>query len=504
MPQTPDFSPLPDRDPPGEMPPDSFRESGERVVERIARYFEEVREAPVLPDIAPGSIRRQIPERPPEQGEPFEAMMRDFEEVLYPGLTHWNSPRYMAYFPSVASAPGALGEMLAAGFGQNNMLWRTSPAGTELEVRVMEWLRDLFGLPETFFGQILDTASTSSLVALAAARENAQDLQLRSKGLAGREEVPRLIVYASDQAHSSIDKAAMTLGYGLEQVRKIPSDEAFRMRADALREAVELDLQSGHRPLAVVGTLGTTSSTSVDPAGAIADIAEEYGLWFHVDAAYGGSAMAVPEKRPLFEGWERADSIVVNPHKWLFTPMDFSAFFVRDRERLRSAFSLVPEYLTSDRDQDAELVNFMDYAFQLGRRWRSLKLWVILRYYGAEGIRDRIRYHMELAEGLAEVIRAQQGVELVAPVPFATVCFRFRPSGWAAGDEEAEARLEELNSQVMARANATGKVFLSHTRLDGVYTLRLAIGHPRTTASDLETVWTLLTRLADETAVEMA
>ncbi|MFO7768843.1 MAG: pyridoxal-dependent decarboxylase [bacterium] len=503
MPQTPDFSHLPDRPAPQEMSPEAFRAAGQTIVERIARYFEAVRETPVLPDIAPGSIRKQVPERAPDQGKPFEAIMADFEEVLYPGLTHWNSPRYMAYFPSSASAPGALGEMLAAGFGQNNMLWRTSPAGTELEVRVMEWLRDLFGLSDTFFGEILDTASTSSLVALAAAREKAGDLRLRSRGLAGRAEVPRLIVYASDQAHSSIDKAAMTLGYGLEQVRKIPSDEAFRMRADALRAAVGSDLEAGHRPLAVVGTLGTTSSTSVDPAAAIADIAEEFGLWFHIDAAYAGSAAAVPEKRALFEGWERADSIVVNPHKWLFTPMDFSAFFVRDREKLRSAFSLVPEYLTSDLDSDEELVNLMDYGFQLGRRWRSLKMWMILRWYGAEGIRDRLRYHMELADGLARIIEEQDGVELVAPVPFATVCFRFRPQGWEAGSEEAEQRLEGLNRRVMDRANATGQVFLSHTKLDGVYTLRLAIGHPRTTAGDVRAVWDLLTGLARAISGEM-
>jgi aromatic-L-amino-acid decarboxylase len=487
---------------PEDMPDAMFREVGHRIVDRIARYLEEGPEAPVLTRIEPGSILDQLPHSAPEEPESPDRILEDFEQILYPGLTHWNSPRYMAYFPSVASAPGILGEMLAAGFGQNSMLWRTGPAATELEVRVMEWLRELLGLPSEFFGHIVDTASTASLLSLAASRERHPDLKLRSEGLAGRPEVPRLAIYASQEAHASIDKAAMTLGFGLEQVRKIASDDLFQMRPDVLREAIQRDRDSGVLPLAVVATVGTTSSTSIDPVPRIADICEEFGVWLHVDAAYGGVAAIVPDKRHILAGCDRADSVVVNPHKWLFTPLDLSALYVRRPAEFKAAFCLMPEYITSDLDHDERLINLMDYGFQMGRRWRSLKLWMVLRYYGAEGIRQRLAWHMELAGHLSTVIDEQPGVELVAPVNFATVCFRFRPEGWPAGTDESEAGLERLNAEVMRRANAGGEVFLSHTKLRGVYTLRLAIGHIRTGAEDMKVVWQLLTRLADEVATD--
>lgn len=489
--------------PPGDMPAEEFREAGYRIVDRIADYLEKGPRAPVLAALEPGELSSRLAPSPPAEGRTMDALMDDFESIVYPGLTHWNSPRFMAYFPSVASAPGILGELLAAGFSQNAMLWRTSPAATELELRAVRWLGELLGLPGEFHGHIVDTASIASLLALAAAREAHRDLRIRLEGMGGRPDLPRLVVYASEEAHSSIDKAVMTLGMGLRQVRKIVVDEAFRMRPEALREAIERDLAAGEHPLAVVATVGTTSSTSIDPVPEIAPICEEYGLWLHVDAAYGGVAAIVPEKRDVLAGCERADSIVVNPHKWLFTPLDCSAFFVRRPEILRAAFSLVPEYLTSDMDADEATTNLMDYGVQLGRRFRALKLWLVLSYFGREGLIERLRYHMDLAQRLAERIRTRPGAELLAPVNFATLCFRFRPEGFVPDDGAGEERLERLNAEVMARANATGEVFLSHTRLRERYTLRLSIGHIRTSAGDVRCVWELLTRLAEEVAAEM-
>jgi aromatic-L-amino-acid decarboxylase len=481
----------------GDMPDTEFREAGHRIVDRIADYLEYGPRAPVLAAVKPGQIAARLPVAAPEEGRPIEELLDEFESVLYPGLTHWNSPRFMAYFPSVASAPGILGEMLASGFGQNAMLWRTSPAATELELRVLEWLRDLLGLPAVFRGHIVDTASISSLLALAAAREARADLQVRTRGMAGRTDLPVLTVYASEEAHSSIEKAVIALWIGQENLRKIPTDEVFRMRVDALRQAVEADRAGGRLPLAVVATVGTTSSTSIDPVPEIADVCTEHGLWLHVDAAYGGVAAIVPGHEQVLAGCERADSIVVNPHKWLFTPIDCSAFYVRDLDLLKAAFSLVPEYLTS-RAGGEEVVNLMDFGVQLGRRFRALKLWLVLSRFGRRGLADRIAYHMELARELADRIREQSGVELTAPVNFATVCFRFRPEPWTEEGPDLESRLERLNTAVMEQANAGGEVFLSHTKLKGRYTLRLAIGHIRTTREDVIAVWELLTRLAGE------
>ncbi len=484
--------------PPGDMPVEAFRAAGYKIVDWIADYLEQGPRAPVLSQVEPGSIMGRLPEDPPSQGASFEEIFRDFNEIIYPGLTHWNSPRYMAYFPTSASGPAILGELLAAATSQNLMAWRTSPSGTELELRTLEWLRDMLGLPEVFHGHIVDTASISTMLALAAAREAHPELRVRTRGAAGRSDLPPLTVYASEEAHSSVDKAAMILGYGLEQLRHIQTDDELRMMPGALREAITSDLDAGRHPLAVVATVGTTSSTSIDPVTDIADICGEFNLWLHVDAAYGGMAAIVPEKRHILAGCDRADSLVVNPHKWLFMPIDCSAFFVRRPEVLKATFSLVPEYLSSERDSEEAVTNLMDYGIQLGRRFRSLKLWMVLRFFGAEGLAERLRYHMRLAEELAETIRDQPGVELMAPVNFATVCFRFRPETVEGSDEQSEARLEELNSRIMARANATGEVFLSHTKLKGRYTLRLAIGHLRTTADDVREVWSLLTRLAEE------
>ena len=487
--------------PPGDMPPEEFRQAGYRLIDWITGYLSHGPDPdePILPRLAPGDIAARLPASAPADGIGIDRIMADFHEILYPGFTHWNSPRYMAYFPSSACGPAVLGELAAAAVSQNCMLWRTSPAGTELEVRVLEWLRDLLGLPDSFFGHIVDTASISTMLALAAAREYHHDLEIRRRGTAGRPELPRLTVYASEEAHSSVEKAAITLGFGLEGVRKIGTDEIFRMRPGLLEEAIRSDRETGHHPLAVVATVGTTSSTSIDPVPEIARICSGYGLWLHVDAAYGGTAAIVPEKRDVLAGCERADSFVVNPHKWLFTPMDCSAFFTRRPEVMRAAFSLVPEYLSSELDAEPELVNLMDYGIQLGRRFRALKLWMILSYFGAEGLAERLRYHLALARALAERIEGETGVELLAPVNFATLCFRFLP---AVAGEPDEAACEALNAAIMNRANADGRIFLSHTKLKGTYTLRLVIGHLRSTPADIEAAWNLLAGLADEVRSE--
>jgi aromatic-L-amino-acid decarboxylase len=403
------------------------------------------------------------------------------EGQILPGITHWNHPSFFAYFSITSSAPGILGEMLSAAFNVNGMLWRTSPAATELETVVMDWLRQLLGLPEGLFGVIQDTASASSLVALAAAREAVPGLEARQRGLVGQ---ARLRVYASDQAHSSIEKAAIVLGVGQDGFRKIPVDDEFRMDAGALARAVAEDRAAGWTPVAVVATVGTTSTTSVDPVPAIADICEREGIWLHVDAAYGGSAAILPECRSLLDGCERADSLVMNPHKWLFVPIDLSAFYTRRPEVVRAAFSLVPDYLRTP--EDGQAPNLMDYGVSLGRRFRALKLWMVLRAFGREGIVERIRDHLRLARLFREWVEADPHFEVMAPTPLSVVCFRALFPGQ---DEEAHDR---LNDAVVEAVNATGEVFLSATKLRGRTALRLAVGNIRTEERHVRRAWELL------------
>ena len=376
--------------------------------------------------------------------------------------------------------------MLTATIGQNPMLWRTSPIGTELEEVVVDWLRQALGLPDVFDGLITDTASTSSLIALAAARE-AAGFDVAQHGLTGRPDLPALRVYASAEAHSSIEKACMTLGLGRDAMVRIPTNERFEMRVEALRDAIAADRAAGRRPIAIVATVGTTSSTSVDPVAAIAAIAEAEGVWLHVDSAYAGVVALLPEGRAPFDGWERADSIVVNPHKWLFTPMDASLLLSRRMEVLRAAFSLVPEYLRT-LDRVTPVHDYNEYTPQLGRRFRALKLWMLLRWFGLEGLRRRIRRHLELAALFAAQVDAEPDWERLAPVPFSTVCFRWRPHGWT-GTEEA---LDDVNAAIMDAVNRTGEVFLSHTRLAGRFTIRVALGNLRTEPRHVERVWALL------------
>lgn len=467
----------------GDMSPDRFRDYGHRTVDWIADYLENVGRYPVLSQVGPGEVRASLPDRAPELPESMEDVLRDFERIIVPGITHWNHPAFFAYFAITGSAPGILGEFLAAALNVNAMLWRTSPAATELETVALEWLRQLIGLPERFEGVIYDTASISSLVAITAARE-ATGLGIRERGMAGQSDLPRLRLYCSEQAHSSIEKDAITLGIGQEGVRKIATDDDFRMSAIELLRAVEEDEAAGWRPFCVVATVGTTSTTSVDPVPEIADICEEHGLWLHVDGAYGGVAAIVPEMRWVLEGAERADSIVVNPHKWLFTPVDLSAFYSRRLEVVRNAFSLVPEYLRTSDSEEAR--SYMDYGPQLGRRFRALKLWFVLRAYGREGLIARLREHIRLAQEFAGWIDRAPDWERLAPVPFSTVCFRAHPDNV---DQDA---LDDLNQRILDRVNQTGEAFLSHTRLHDRLTLRLAIGNIRTQEEHVRRAWELL------------
>ncbi|HEY7347079.1 MAG TPA: aminotransferase class V-fold PLP-dependent enzyme [Ktedonobacterales bacterium] len=469
----------------GDMDPEAFRRYGHQLIEWVAAYLADMTAYPVLSKAAPGAIKAALPDTPPRAPESMAAILEDFERVIVPGITHWNHPGFMAYFGISGSGPGILGELLSAALNVNAMLWRTSPSATELEEVALGWLRQMIDLPDTFMGVINDTASASSLYALAAAREAIEGLQAREEGLAGRPGLPRLRAYASVEAHSSIDKAAIVLGIGQAGLRKIPTDDEFRMDARALAAAIEEDLAAGWRPFAVAATVGTTSTTSIDPVPAIADLCEQYGLWLHVDGAYGGPAAILPELRPVLAGCDRADSIVVNPHKWLFTPIDCSVLYCRRPQMLRQAFSLVPAFLQTSVDD--QVVNLMDYGTSLGRRFRALKLWMILRYFGQEGLARRLREHRRLAQMLVDWIDAAPEFERMAPAPFSTVCFRYHPLG-----ESDEARLDALNERLMEYINASGEIFISHTKVHEHFTLRCAIGNIRTTDQHVLRFWELL------------
>jgi aromatic-L-amino-acid decarboxylase len=482
----------------GDMPAEEFRAAGHRLIDWVADYLEHLERYPVLAQTAPGALRRVLPAKAPDKAQPMEAIWRDFEQQVLPGVTHWNHPGFFAYFAITGSGPGVLGELASAALNVNSMLWKTCPAASELEEVVLGWLRGLLGLPENFFGVVMDTASVANLCAIAAAREALPGLRIREEGLAGRAELPRLRLYASEQAHSSIDKAAITLGLGQASLRKIPVDAEFRLRPERLAQAIEEDMRAGRKPFCVVATVGTTSTTSVDPVPALAEFCAQHKLWLHVDAAYAGSAAILPEQRWALEGCARADSLVLNPHKWLFTPFDFSTFYCRRPEVLRNAFSVVPEYLRTPEDPEAR--NYMDYGIQLGRRFRALKFWFVLRYFGAEGLRARLRQHIAWAQEFAAWVDADPDFERLAPAPFSVVCFRARPAAlaarletaWDNAREEIEKYLDELNAALLEGVNATGEVYLSHTKLNGRFTLRLAIGNLRTTRDHVLRAWRLL------------
>jgi aromatic-L-amino-acid/L-tryptophan decarboxylase len=471
----------------GDMPVSEFRKYGYQLVDWIADYLNEIEKYPVLSQVNPGDIFKKIPDVPPEKGEDIANVLNDVDKILMEGITHWNHPGFMAYFNSTSSGPGILAELLTAGLGINGMLWKTSPAFTEIENAMMNWFRQMVALPKEYWGIIYDTASTSSMHAIASAREQL-GLGFREKGMAGRTNIPKLTIYYSEQAHSSIDKAAVTLGIGLEGIRKIPVNKNYEMIPDELESAIEDDLSNGYAPFCVVATVGTTSTTSVDPVEPISEICEKYNLWLHVDAAYAGVTAMIPEMKWITKGWESADSIVINPHKWMFTPMDLSIYFTRKPEILKQAFSLTPEYLKTNRDDEVE--NLMDYGIQLGRRFRSLKLWFVIRYFGVEGLAERIKNHIELAKEFAGWIDNEKDFERLAPVPFSTVCFRFNP------DNKTKEKLNTLNEKLLETINASGKIFLSHTKLNEKFVIRLTIGNIRHQRKHIVEAWELIKECA--------
>ncbi len=463
------------------MSAEEFRRYGHIVVDRIARYMDEVERSPVLSRAEPGAVRASLPAEPPRAGEDIATILADFDDKIMPGITHWNHPGFMAYFAITGSGPGILGELLTAGLNVNGMLWRSSPAVTELEEVTLDWLRQLMGLPEPMFGEITDTASSSTLYALAAAREFA-NLGIHARGVGGQ----RLRVYCSTEAHSSVDKAVITLGMGSEGLRHIPVDERFRMRPDLLAEAIAEDRAAGMRPIAVVATTGTTGTTSIDPVPEIADICERERIWLHVDASYAGIAAIVPEKRYVLAGVERAHSLVVNPHKWLFVPIDCSVLYTREPGYLKAAFTLPLEILSTP---EAGVTNLMDYGMSLGRRFRALKLWFVLRYFGADGIVERLREHMRLAQIVARWAEGSEDFELCAPAELSTIVFRYNPRSGTSDVDAANARL-------LALVNQSGEVFLSGTKVRGSQVLRLAIGNLRTTESHVLRALELIERTA--------
>ena len=478
----------------GDMLPDDFRRAAHRVADLMADYLENVEHYPVLPHVTPAGLRAALLGPPPEEPQPLDAILADYATLVEPNITHWQHPGFFAYFASTGSAPGILGEMLTSTLIANAMLWRTAPVATELEQITVDWLRQGLGLPDGFDGLYTDTASTSSLIGLAAARQTAGDAA--KDGLGGR---APLRIYASTEAHSSIEKAAMTLGLGRAGVRRIPVNARFEMEVPALSAAVAEDREEGWRPCGVVSTIGTTSTTSVDPTAAIADVAEREGLWLHVDAAYAGVVALIPERRGAFAGWERADSIVVNPHKWLFTPIDCSLLLSRRMETIRDAFSLVPEYLRTTGGAESGR-DFNEYTPQLGRRFRALKMWMLLRYFGLAGLRARIAEHISWAGRFAEWVDAERDAQRMAPVPFSTVCFRWRPGRFAGREDEPAVadELDALNEALLARLNDTGTVFLSHTRLGGRFVIRIAINNLHSELAHVARAWELVREIGRE------
>lgn len=464
------------------MDKEMFRRYGYKFVDWVADYFEEIETYPVLSSVKPGSVLDQLPENPPAEGESMETLFEDFKKIILPGITHWQHPSWFAYFPANSSPPSVLAELLTAGLGAQCMVWQTSPAAAELEERVLEWLRQMIGLPAGMEGVIQDTASTATLVALLTAREKATNFESNKSGLKDP-----LIIYISEEAHSSVDKGAKIAGYGAENIRRIPTDDTFAMIPKKLEEAVNADREKGYIPACAIATVGTTSSTAVDPLFPIGQICREHGVWLHVDAAFAGSAAILPEMKWMLTGVEFADSFVFNPHKWLLTNFDCSAYFVRDSGALIRTFEIYPEYLKTG--MDAEVKNYRDWGIQLGRRFRALKLWFVLRSYGVNGLQDFIREHLRLAKLFESWVENEEVFELMAPVNLSVICFRLN-------DGRDEEPLTDLNKKFEGELNKTGKVFLSHTSLRGRYVLRLAIGARMTHERHVREAWDLMTATA--------
>ena len=461
-----------------------FRLVGHHFVDWIADYFENVEKYPVLSPLEPGDVKKNIPAVPPARGEAMEGIFRDFERVLLPGISHWQHPGWFAYFPANNSPASVLGEFLTAGIGAQCMIWQTSPAAAELEEVVIDWLRQMTGLPEGFSGVIQDTASTATLCALLSTRERATGFESNDAGL----QTP-LTVYASEEAHSSVDKGVKIAGFGIKNFRRIPTDGRFAVIPEKLEEAMTKDRDAGFVPACVVATVGTTSSGAIDPLRAVGEICRKQGVWFHVDAAWAGTAALLPEKRWILDGVELADSFVFNPHKWMATNFDCSAYFVKDPATLVRTFEIHPEYLKTG--VDAKVKNYRDWGIQLGRRFRALKLWFVIRSYGVEGLQAMVREHLRLAALVKDWVEGDGRFELLAPVDLGLVCFRLV-------DGREESGLDEINRRLLERVNASGRVFLTHTTLRGKYTIRLVVGQRTTEERHVRGAWDIISAAAGE------
>ncbi len=463
---------------------DEFRRAGHRLIEWIADYLQNVEQYPVASQVEPGEVRSHLPPAPPLKGEAFDDILRDVEQIILPGITHWQSPNFFGYFPSNNSGPSILGELLSAGFGVQGMLWATSPACTELETHVLDWLVDALDLPQHFRststggGVIQDSASSAALCAILAARERATGGQSNLNGADGS-----LAAYVSSQTHSSVEKSVRIAGLGTKNLRLIEVDDQFAMRPDRLEEAILADQKAGLRPCFACATIGTTSSTAVDPLPVVGRICRQHGIWLHVDAALAGTAGLCPEFRHLFDGLELADSYCFNPHKWMFTNFDCDCFYVADRSQLIRTLSILPEYLRNKATESGAVIDYRDWQVSLGRRFRALKLWFVIRSFGIEGLQERIRLHVQLAREFADWVQEHPRFELAAPVRLGLVCFRH-----VGGDA--------VNQRILDSLNASGRLLLTHTRLDDKLTLRFSIGQTNTQRRHVEAAW----RLIQETA----
>ncbi len=468
------------------MTPSEFRKAAHDLVDWMADYMENVGQYPVKPRIKPGEIKNDLPQIPPDQGQPFEEIFEDFKTKILPGMTHWQHPQFFAYFPTGASGPSLLADMLSSTIGAQCMIWLTSPAAEELEERTMEWLRDILGLPTNFTGVIQDSSSSSTLVSLLTARECKTRYKINNEGFNSSH---KFRIYTSNQAHSSVDKAVKIAGFGLANLVKVDVDDKFQMKPDALQTAIEHDISNGLAPLCVISTMGTTSSTAVDPIRAIGVICKQFDCWHHIDASYSGAALLLPEMRWMSEGVELADSFVFNPHKWMLTNFDCSAYFVKDKKALIETFSILPEYLKTPEDKLVN--NYRDWGIPLGRRFRSLKLWFVIKSYGVEGIKKIIRDHIEIGQWVKEQIEQFDDFELLAPVPLNLICFRYKPKGWS-----GEEKLNQLNEELLYGLNRTGEILLTQTKLNGKYTLRFVSGNNNTSLPEVKKGWEMIVSYA--------
>ena len=458
---------------------EEFRQTAHEFVDWMADYLENIETYPVKSQVKPGEVMRKLPQQPPQQGEETGDIMRDFRSIILPGITHWQSPNFFAYFNANASYPSVLAEMLTATLGAQCMIWETSPAAAELEELMMEWLKQMMGLPADWHGVIHDTASAATLIAILSAREKYSNFQVNEKGFGNYE---NFRVYCSTETHSSIDKAVKIAGIGRANLVKVDVDDALRLKPHALQQAIEKDLAEGKRPLCAIATLGTTGTTAIDPVKEMAEICRKYDLWLHVDAAHAGTALVLPEYRWMMEGAEMVDSFVFNPHKWMFTNFDCSAYFVKDKGQLIRTFEILPEYLKTQ--SQGKVNDYRDWGIALGRRFRALKLWFVIRNFGVEGIREKLRFHLSLAQGLKEQIEAHPEFEIMAPLTVNLVCFRYRPQGMEEGET-----LNALNQQLNQKLNASGKIYLTHTKVRGQYILRMVLGQTYLSREHVQKAW---------------